>query len=303
MDESLIWGWITRLLSGFYTVQTANGDVVCQLRGRLKKHRAAGDIIALGDRVGIQLQSDGTGSIEEIAPRTHALVRTAPAARGVYRQVLLANPDQAVFVFACANPTPHLRMLDRFLILAERQGIPALVVANKIDLAPPEVLKKFEIYPPLGYPVVFTSAHSGQGVAELRERLIGKLSAFAGPSGVGKTSLLNAVEPGLGLAVKVVSSLTHKGRHTTNIRQLFPLKAGGHVADLPGMRMLSLWDIHPEELDGYFPEMRELVQDCRYNDCTHQNEPGCAVLEGVQQGRVSPERHESYLRLRFGEGE
>ena len=303
MDESSVWGWITRLLSGFYTVQTPQGEVVCQLRGRLKKNRSAGDIITLGDHVRIQLQSDGTGSIEEIAPRTHALVRTAPAARGVYRQVLLANPDQAVFVFACANPTPHLRMLDRFLIVAERQSIPAIVVANKIDLATPEVIRQFEIYPPLGYPVIFTSARTGQGVAELRERLLGKISALAGPSGVGKTSLLNAVEPGLGLAVKDVSILTHKGRHTTNIRQLFPLAAGGYVADLPGMRMLSLWDIHPEELDGYFPEMRELVQECRYNDCTHQNEPGCAVLEGVQQGRVSAERHESYLRLRFGEGE
>lgn len=303
MDENMVWGWITRLLSGFYTVQTPQGDVVCQLRGRLKKNRSSGDIIALGDHVRIQLQNDGTGSIEEIAPRTSALVRTAPAARGVYRQVLLANPDQAVFVFACANPTPHLRMLDRFLIVAERQGVPPLIVANKLDLATPEVIRQFDIYPPLGYPVIFTSAKSGQGVAELRERLIGKLSAFAGPSGVGKTSLLNAVEPGLGLAVKEVSTLTHKGRHTTNIRQLFPLADGGYVADLPGMRMLSLWDIQPEELDGYFPELRDLVQECRYNDCTHQNEPGCAVIEGVQQGRVSSERHESYLRLRYGEGE
>ncbi len=301
MDEKMVWGWITRLLSGFYSVQTEQGTVVCQLRGRLKKHRSAGDIIALGDHVRIQLQNDGTGSIEEIAPRQTALVRSAPTARGVYRQVLLANPDQAVFVFACAHPEPHLRMLDRFLIVAEQQGIPPLVVANKIDLATPEVIEKFSIYPPLGYPVIFTSAHTGQGIDELRERLVGKLSALAGPSGVGKSSLLNAVQPELGLAVRDVSQATEKGRHTTVIRQLFPLDAGGYVADLPGMRMLSLWDIQPEELDGYFPELRGLVQECLYNDCNHQNVPGCAVIEGVNRGTVSPERYESYLRLRFGE--
>ena len=301
MDVKMVWGWITRLLSGFYSVQTEQGTVVCQLRGRLKKHRSAGDIIALGDHVRIQLQNDGTGSIEEIAPRQTALVRSAPTARGVYRQVLLANPDQAVFVFACAQPEPHLRMLDRFLIVAEQQGIPPLVVANKIDLATPDVLEKFSIYLPLGYPVVFTSARTGQGIDELRERLVGKLSALAGPSGVGKSSLLNAVQPDLGLAVRDVSQATEKGRHTTVIRQLFPLDAGGYVADLPGMRMLSLWDIQPEELDGYFPELRGLVQECLYNDCNHQNVPGCAVIEGVNRGTVSPERYESYLRLRFGE--
>lgn len=301
MDEKMVWGWITRLLSGFYSVQTEQGTVVCQLRGRLKKHRSAGDIIALGDHVRIQLQNDGTGSIEEIAPRQTALVRSAPTARGVYRQVLLANPDQAVFVFACAHPEPHLRMLDRFLIVAEQQGIPPLVVANKIDLATSDVIEKFSIYPPLGYPVIFTSAHTGQGIDELRERLVGKLSALAGPSGVGKSSLLNAVQPELGLAVRDVSQATEKGRHTTVIRQLFPLDAGGYVADLPGMRMLSLWDIQPEELDGYFPELRGLVQECLYNDCNHQNVPGCAVIEGVNRGTVSPERYESYLRLRFGE--
>jgi len=301
MLETTVWGWITRLLSGFYTVESEQGNFVCQLRGRLKLNRKDGDIIALGDRVRIQVLNATTGVIEEIAPRTHALVRTAPSARGVYRQIMLANPDQAVFVFACAHPAPHLRMLDRFLIVAEQQGVPALVVANKIDLAEPEILEQFKLYPPLGYPVVFTSARTGAGVTELRERLTGKLSALAGPSGVGKSSLLNAVQPGLGLAVRDVSQSTSKGRHTTNIRQLFPLTAGGYVADLPGMRMLALWDIQPEELDGYFPELRPLVQECLYNDCTHQNEPGCAVIAAVTTGKVSSERYESYLRLRFGE--
>lgn len=301
MAKQYLWGRIVKLLSGFYTVQTEQGSVVCQLRGKLKRMRASGDIAALGDRVGILLLSDGSGIIEEIAPRQRALVRTAPTARGPYRQVLLANPDQAVFVFACAHPTPHLRMLDRFLIVAEQQGIPPLIVANKIDLVDPEDLKIFQIYPPLGYPVIYTSAHNKAGVEELRKMLGGKISALAGPSGVGKSSLLNAIQPNLGLAVREVSHATTKGRHTTVVRQLFPLDGGGYVADLPGMRMLTLWDIQPEELDGYYPELRPLVQECQYNDCTHQNEPGCAVIEAVKSGIVAPERYESYLRLRFGE--
>lgn len=303
MTDKYVWGWITKLLSGFYTVQTDQGVFICQLRGKLKRHRSAGDIIALGDHVRIMVLTDDSGAIEEIAPRERALIRTAPTARGVYRQVLLANPDQAVFVFACAQPEPHLRMLDRFLIVAEQQGIPSVIVANKIDLASPEVLKKFEIYPALGYPVIYTSASTGEGVAELREQLTGKISALAGPSGVGKSSLLNAIQPELGLAVRDVSQATEKGRHTTVIRQLFPLNGGGYVADLPGMRMLALWDIQPEELDGYFPELRPLVQDCLYNDCTHQNEQGCAVIAAVNKGDVAQERYESYLRLRFGEDE
>lgn len=302
MAKELLWGQVMRLQSGFYQVQTDQGRYTCRLRGRFKHGRAEGDLVALGDWVGIQVQPDGSGAIEEICPREHALVRSAPTARGTYQQVLLANPNQVVFVFACANPTPHLRMLDRFLVIAERQGIPALIAANKSDLlAEEEAQALFAPYPALGYPVIFTSARTGRGVDELRSRLQGRLSALAGPSGVGKSSLLNAVQPELGLAVREVSDATTKGRHTTVVRELFALNEGGMVADLPGVRMLSLWDIQPEELDGYFPELRDLVQHCQFNDCTHQNEPGCAVTAAVESGQVSPQRYESYLRLRFGE--
>lgn len=296
------WGQILRLQSGFYQVQTSQGVLTCQLRGRLKRGRAQGDLLALGDFVRVQPLLDGSGVIEDIAPRSHALVRSAPTARGEYRQVLLANPDQAVFVFACAHPSPHLRMLDRFLVIAERQGIPPLIVVNKVDLDEEDhVQRLFDPYPPLGYPVVFTSVKTGQGVEELRGRLTGKLSALAGPSGVGKSSLLNAIQPELGLAVREVSEATSKGRHTTVVREMFPLTGGGYVADLPGMRMLTLWDIQPEELDGYFPDLRDLVQNCQFNDCTHQNEPGCAVSAAVEAGTVSQARYISYLKLRFGE--
>lgn len=302
MHSQLLLGQVTRYLSGYYTVQTKQGSLVCRLRGRLKRGSPGGDRVALGDQVWVRALEDGSGIIEGVEPRSHALVRKAPSARGEYQQVLLANPDQVVFVFACADPPPHLRMLDRFLVIAEQQGIPAVIVANKIDLVGLEAArKKFDLYVPLGYPVLFTSAKTGEGIAGLRDQLSGKLSALAGPSGVGKSSLLNAVQPDLGLAVREVSSATTKGRHATIVRQMFPLAAGGFVADLPGLRELALWDIAPEELDGYFPELRGLVRYCQFNDCTHLNEPGCAVRAAVEEGRVHPDRYESYLRMRFGE--
>jgi ribosome biogenesis GTPase / thiamine phosphate phosphatase len=302
MKLATIPGQVTRLQSGFYTVKTEQGTVTCFLRGRLKRRDHQGDVIAVGDRVQISLQADGKGEIEEIVPRSNALVRLDPTPKGAYQQILLANPDQVVLVFACAQPAPHLRMLDRFLVIAEKANLPALIVANKLDLVGlREARKIFSIYPPLGYDVLYTSAKQSKGVEALRERLTGKLSAFAGPSGVGKSSLLNDIQPELGLAVREVSQRNDRGRHTTIVRQMYPLQGGGFVADLPGLRSLALWDTQPEELDGYFPELRDLVASCQFNDCTHRNEPGCAVRRAVEEGTVHPERYESYLRLRFGE--
>jgi ribosome biogenesis GTPase / thiamine phosphate phosphatase len=296
-------GWVIRQQSGFFDVQTSQGRVVCHLRGRLKQGPMLGDIAAVGDRVQVDIQPDGSGTIELVEPRQSALVRMDPRPKGVYRQVLLANPDQVVLVFACTQPTPHLRMLDRFLVVTEKQQVPALIVANKVDLCGlKEARALFDLYPPLGYPVVYTSARSGIGLAEFRQHLAGKLTALAGPSGVGKSSLMNAIQPNLGLAVREVNQARDRGRHTTNVREMFPLDEGGFVCDLPGLRSLALWDTQAEELDGYFPELRELVQHCQFNDCTHQDEPGCAVVQAVEEGTVNPERYESYLRLRFGEG-
>lgn len=296
-------GRVTRYRSGFYTVETGSGPVICRLRGRLK--RGAGhDLITIGDLVKITVLNDGAGVIEEIEPRSRALVRLSPTPRGFSAQALLANPDQILLVFACKNPEPHLRMLDRFLVICEKQGIPALIVANKIDLVTIEAAQAlFSLYEPLGYPVLYTSAFTGSGIEELHNRLKGKISGLVGPSGSGKTSLLNAVKPNLGLEVRTVSDVTRRGRHTTMMRAMFPLDGGGYVADLPGLRSVGLWDIQPEELDGYFPELRPLVAHCQYSDCTHRDEPGCAVQKGVEEGKVSPERYESYLRLRAGEEE
>ncbi|HPH96435.1 MAG TPA: ribosome small subunit-dependent GTPase A [Anaerolineaceae bacterium] len=302
-DMRTLEGLVVRLQAGFFTVQTEEGLVTCHVRGRLKKGPQWADLVAVGDRVTISIQMDGSGAIEAVTPRRAVLSRMAALPRGEYQQIMLANPDQAVFIFACANPSPHLRMLDRFLVIAEQQHLPAFIVANKVDLLGKEQAEAiFGHYPALGYPVLYTSARAGLGVDALRERLLGKISAFSGPSGVGKSSLLNAVQPGLSLAVSHVSDGTmNKGRHTTVVREMFPLEGGGYVADMPGLRSLALWDTQPEELDGYFPELRDLVMKCRFNDCTHRTEPGCAVRAAVDAGQVHPERYESYLRLRYGD--
>ena len=292
-------GLIIRSQSGFYTVETSAGHLTCQLRGRLKRGKRLGDIVAVGDWVDVTSLEGATGMIETIEPRQHLLSRLAPTPHGEYHQIIVANPDQAVFIFACTKPEPHPGMLDRFLVVAEKQGLPALIVINKVDLVGPSVAQAaFDHYITLGYPLIYTSAHTGQGIDELRQSLQGKLSVFAGPSGAGKSSLLNAVQPGLGLAVRSVSTQTQKGRHTTVVRQLFPLAAGGYVVDTPGLKALALWDIQPEELDGYFRELRGLIGACQFNNCTHTHEPGCAVLAAVERGEVHPDRYSSYVKMR-----
>jgi ribosome biogenesis GTPase len=300
VTENLTHGLIIKAQSGFFTVESGQGFTVCQLRGKLKQGKATGDIAAVGDKVWITVLTDGSGVIEEVEERKQAIVRLDPRPQGEYQQVLLANADQAVFVFACAHPNPKLRMLDRFLVIAEKQRVPAVIVANKIDLVD-DAKKIFGMYEPLGYRVIYTSTQSGTGIDELHDILKNKISALAGPSGVGKSSLLNAIQPGLGLAVSEISSVMDKGRHTTVNRQMFPLADGGYVADTPGWKSLALWDTEPEEMEAYFPELRNLVQHCQFSDCTHTHEPNCAVLAAVKEGHVSKERFDSFLRLRAGQ--
>ena len=295
-------GLVIRAQSGFFTVKINDQEVICRLRGRLKQGEMEGDLVAIGDKVTISLHEEGEGLIDDVHERKAVFARTRTGIKRDFRQIILANPDQIVAVFACAEPEPHQRMLDRFLVVAEKQGIETLIVANKVDLVSSSEAKKiFGIYEDLGYPVIYTSALTGQGVDALRLALRDKISALMGPSGVGKSSLLNAIQPELGLHVREVSEATSKGMHTTRVRQLFPLNGGGYVADTPGIRTLALWDTEPEELDAYFIEMRHLVSACQFNDCTHTHEPGCAVRQAVEKGEITPERYHSYLRMRFGE--
>ena len=294
-------GLIIKAQSGLFDVETPVGLITSRLRGKLTQGRREGDAAAIGDRVRVQRLEDGSGMIEEIYERERVLSRQSPG-RPDREQVLVANPDQALFVFACADPDPNFRMLDRFLVVAEREDIPAVIVANKIDLVVTRSAKaEFSLYEDLGYPVLYTSAESGKGLRQLHKQLRDRISVLAGPSGVGKTSLLNKVQPGLGLRTREMSQATGRGRHTTVAPKLIPLDFGGYVADTPGLKALALWDIEPEELDAYFPEMRDLVAECDFSDCTHMHEPGCAVIAGVETGRIAPERYDSYLRMRAGE--
>ena len=297
-------GLIIRSQSGFFTVQTESGQFVCQLRGRLKKGPKTGDVAAVGDWVQFTPIDEINGMIDEIEPRERMFVRMAPLPQGEYQQILVANPDQVAIVFACAEPAPRFGMLDRYLVIAEEQNVPPMIIANKIDLIGLAAAHElFGLYADLGYPLIFTSAENAYGLEQLKGVLANKVTLLTGPSGVGKSSIMNVMQPGLGLDVREVSMTTSKGRHTTVYREMFPLTDGGYVVDTPGLKALALWDIEPEELDGYFPELRLRVEDCQFSDCTHVHEPGCAVIDAVQAGEIHPRRYESYLRMRFNETE
>ena len=305
----VLTGLVIRTQSGFFTVQTDRGIYISQLRGKLKEEYKETDLVALGDRVTIELlpvEADQVSAvIVEVAPRERVLSRVAPSSAvgtsAEREQVIIANPEQAIFVFSAADPAPRTRMLDRFLVAAEKAEIPDIrVCVNKMDLLADRAptLETFGVYERIGYPVLYVSARTGEGIEALREALTGKLSVFTGPSGVGKTSLLNAIEPDLGRRASAVSNATTKGRHTTRYSELVPLAGGGYIADTPGIRAISPWDVEPDELDGYYVEIAPHVADCRFPDCTHTHEPGCAVRAAVARGEISPQRYDSYLRLR-----
>jgi ribosome biogenesis GTPase len=294
-------GLVVRSQSGFYAVEIGDRVVLAHLRGRLKQGKAKGDLVAVGDQVEISETGGDEPMIESVEPRLRALVRQDPRPQGLYEQVLVANLDQAMFIFACADPAPKLRMLDRFLVVAEAQKIPALVVVTKIDLLGREKAEEiFGLYAKIGYPVLYTSAKTNESVPDFKRILQDKLTVLAGPSGAGKSTLLNAVQPGLELRVNEVREQSRKGKHTTVERLLFKLDFGGYVADTPGLKALALWDIQPEELDGYFPEMRDLIRQCKYRDCAHLDEPGCAIRNAVEEGSIHSNRYHSYRQLREG---
>jgi ribosome biogenesis GTPase len=300
-------GLVLRARSGFYTIRTDEGDLVeAQLRGRMKKERQASDLAVIGDRVRLERLADGSGSIEAVEPRQRRFSRRQPGPRGSWREdVMVANPDLVVAVFACDRPPPNPRLIDRFLVVAEFNDVPAVVVANKVEIVAREAAEAvFEPYRRIGYEVVYTSAKAGTGLDELRQFLVGRLSIVTGPSGVGKSTLLNEIQPGLHIATAEVSEALHKGRHTTTSAELHPLdpgRGGGYVADTPGIRELGLWQIPPGELAWCFPEFRDHLGGCAFSDCTHLHEPRCAVRAAVEAGTISAARHDSYRRMLTGE--
>lgn len=299
-------GLVRRARSGFYTIETDEGDLIeARLRGLLKKERQASDLAVIGDRVVVERLADGTGAIASVEPRERRFSRRQPGPRGTWREdVMVANPDLVALVFACDHPPPNPRLIDRFLVVAEYSEVPALIVANKVDLVGQEAARDiFGGYERIGYDVVYASAKADIGIDELRSRLAGNLSIVTGPSGVGKSTLLNAMQPGLQLATAEVSEALHKGRHTTTHAELLPIDdpAGGYVADTPGIRELGLWQIPTTELAWCFPEFRDHLGGCAFNDCSHLHEPRCGLRAAVGSGQVSEERYDSYRRMLTGD--
>ncbi|MDE2889957.1 MAG: ribosome small subunit-dependent GTPase A [Gemmatimonadota bacterium] len=256
------------------------------------------DPVAIGDHVRIDTGEGNTGLIREILPRRNKISRRASGSSRK-EQILAANIDQLIPVFSVAEPPPEWRMLDRMLAVAEWCEIPAAICLNKLDLPCPAAFETTaSIYQKIGYPVVFTSVISNSGKEAFLNLLRNRMSLFMGPSGVGKSSLLNWLQPGLELRTREVSETTGEGRHTTTHTELVELEAGGMVGDLPGMREFHLWEVDTEEIPGLFPEFRNLSGHCRFRDCTHVGEPGCIVRDAVDREEVSRQRYESYLQLR-----
>ena len=280
------------------------------LRGRLKRESSGTARrtaepdrlkLAVGDVVLVEPdERGGAWVICEILPRRSRLARRAPG--GAYgERIVAANVDQVVVVFAAAKPEPHPRMLDRFLVIAEANELAARIIVNKVDLIGESAAhERFGAYERAGYPLHFTSTKRGDGLAAVRVMLDGRVSVLTGPSGVGKSSLLNALFPGLSLRVGEISESVNKGRHTTVGAVMIPLPddSNGYVVDTPGLREVGMWALSIEHLDRCFPEMRPLIPNCRFADCTHSVEPDCAVKAAVDRGDVSVERYDSYLRLR-----
>ncbi len=304
-----IQGRVIRARTSFYDVQDSDAVLRCQLRGRIKRAQRSvegkqiyADPVAVGDEVIVTPLDNGEGVIEEILPRRTKFSRRYPGKRDAIEQIVVANADQVVTVLSTRLPNLNLRFLDRFLILAEVGEMDAVVCLNKIDLVDSAEQRKLGVilsaYKRLGYPVIFTSIHRPQTIEVFQEALRDKFSVIVGASGVGKSSLLNAVHPGLDLRVGEVGLKTQKGRHTTTLVELFCLDFGGEVADTPGIREVGLWGVDTENLDLYFPEMESYLGKCKYTDCIHLSEPGCAVIEAVNTGEISDVRYLSYVSLR-----
>ncbi|MBI4731479.1 MAG: ribosome small subunit-dependent GTPase A [Chloroflexi bacterium] len=321
-DHEYDQGVVFRKMLGHYTVHAGGREFVCVLSSRLRKQLIypiadptslahivrevrpieGVDPVAVGDAVIFFETGNGSGMITEVLPRRAKLSRpaTMPGAR-VFEQVIVANADQVVPVFSAASPPPKWPLLDRYLVSAEASRLSSLICITKLDLARPEsgLEEALAIYRGIGYEVRCVSALTGEGLDELKESLRGRVSVFVGKSGVGKTTLLNAIQPGLGLQVRTVGQgKLGKGRHTTTHLEMFPLDFDGAVVDTPGMREFGLWDVGQDDLALFFPEMRPLVGRCKFGlDCRHDSEPGCVIRKAVMDGAISPLRYQSFMRL------
>lgn len=276
-------------------VETDQGEFTCSVRGILKSLATdLQNVVVTGDIVTIQTGHDNQAVIVRVEPRQTAISRTSRDRQ----QIIASNIQQGLIVASAALPGLKPNLIDRFLISIEKSGIQPIIVINKVDLVDPADLQPcIAVWGQLGYPVLQVSAITGMGIDRLRKVVAGKASVVAGQSGVGKSSILNAIQEGLSLRVGRVSSENEKGRHTTTAAELIPLEIGGHIVDTPGIRQFQLWDIIPEEVSGMFRDVRPFVNDCRFPDCTHTHEEQCGVKDAVADGLIDVRRYESYCQI------
>ncbi len=275
-----------------------NGQVVrCVVRGKLSSTDSEYSTVRVGDDVRVRLTGPGEGVIEAVLPRRSRLSRVVES-RAYQEHIVATNIDQILIIMSAKHPPFKSGLLDRYLVIAEKNNLAAQICMNKIDLADPTSFKTYrDYYSRIGYPFFFTSATCGTGLDRLKEVLHNRVTALVGHSGVGKSSLIQALEPGLDIKIGRVSTRTGKGQHTTTTVELFPLTFGGFVIDTPGIRELGLWHIFKKDLKHYFVEFRPLEAACQFGDCLHVAEPGCAVRAAVEAGEILPERYKNYLAI------
>lgn len=279
----MLRGIVIKAYNSFYYVQTNEKVTMCTLRGRFKKERFS---LIVGDEVEYALDA-GKGVIERILPR-HSVLKKPP----------VANVDQVVLTFAAVSPDINLQLIDRFLVLAEMSRLVTIICINKVDLADTDELSKISnLYQKIGYPIFLLSAKTELGIVDLKNILYNKISVFAGPSGVGKSTILNAIEPGLSLVTGEISEKIKRGKHTTRFAQLLPISGGGLLVDTPGFSFTEFNEIEKAELTYYFREMERIAPQCKFNTCLHDKEPQCAVKQAVASGNISESRYQSYLEI------
>ena len=319
-EETLDTGIVFRRSPGLYTVKADSGAVICSISNRLRKILVypyadpssrrrrvdkvedikSTDPVAIGDRVNFVITGDGTGMITEVLPRKNKLNRHSSKLKEM-EQVIVANVDQVVVVSQAERANIYWSLMDAFIADCEAAEIPAVVCVTKMDVADDDIMDGVKVYTDIGYPVILTSVIDNSGMDEFRGILKGKVSVFIGKSGVGKSSLLNYLEPGLGLKTKEVSETTKKGRHATSHFEMFPVDIDGMttwIVDTPGMRKFGIWESGEYDIAYLFREMRPFIGQCRFGyDCTHTHEPGCAIKKAIEDGEITERRYSSYLKM------
>jgi ribosome biogenesis GTPase / thiamine phosphate phosphatase len=298
---------VLKSTGSWYTVLTESGEKIdCRIKGIFRtKDIKSTNPVAVGDHVLIELEPDqDTGLITELLERENHIIRKS-ANLSKQTQIIAANIDQALLVVTLANPRTSFGFIDRFLVTAEAYHIPALLIFNKIDIYEEEDIEFLgevqQMYKDIGYESLQISGLKSRNIDALKSVLKGKTSLISGHSGVGKSTLINKLIPELDLKTSEISGFSNKGVHTTTFAEMFPLAEGGYIIDTPGIKEFGLVDLKPEEISHYFPEMKERLQNCRFNNCMHVNEPGCAIKKAVDDSEISLTRYESYLSILINE--